>query len=214
MTSRPAPRWRTELAGGLGALLALAAWAGWFEPRRVVLRRRTVRLPHWPAELAGLRVAVLSDLHTGAPHVDERKVDRLVRRINGARPDLVVLLGDYVDPGSALAMPVAPAAVATRLARLRAPLGVVTVLGNHDWGHTGPHMGETLRAAGLTVLENDAVHLRDGLWVAGLGDATERRADPATALAAVPKEAPVLLLSHDPDAFVRVPVVWGILQSS
>ena len=210
LTPGAAPRRRRRALAALGAVAAaaaagLAGWSMWFAPRRVVLRRRTLRLAQWPAQLAGLRVAVMSDLHAGAPHVDVAKVARLVARINRARPDLVVLLGDYVDPTLPFGTPVAPAAAAAELGRLRARLGVVAVLGNHDWVHTGADMARGLRAAGVTVLENDAVAVGERLWVAGVGAEGERVADPAAALARVPAGAPVLLLSHHPDTFVRVP---------
>lgn len=196
---------RSLLLAALAAAAGLIGWSVWFAPRRVALRRRTLRLPHWPAELAGLRVAVLADLHAGAPHVDADKVARLVAQINRARPDLVALLGDYVDPTVAFGTRVAPEAVAARLGQLRAPLGVVAVLGNHDWTHAGARMGRCLREAGVTVLENDALAVREGLWVAGVGAERKRRADPQAALAGVPAGGAVLLLSHNPDAFVRVP---------
>lgn len=171
----------------------------------MVLRRRTLRLPRWPPELGGLRVAVLSDLHAGAPHVDERKVARLVACVNRSRPDLVALLGDYIDPAVAFGTPVAPEAIAAQLARLRAPLGVVAVLGNHDWAHGGARIGACLRDAGLIVLENEALAVGERLWIAGVGAETERRADPATALESVPENDAVLMLSHNPDVFPRVP---------
>lgn len=183
----------------------MIGWSVWFGPRRVVVRRRTLRLPLWPPALAGLRVAVLADLHAGAPHVDEDKVERLVREINRTRADLVVLLGDYVDPSVAFGTSVSPEAVAARLGQLRAPLGVLAVLGNHDWAHAGERMGRCLHDAGVTVLENDALAVRKGLWVAGVGAETESRADPAAALAGLPADEAVLMLSHNPDTFVRVP---------
>src|SRR4051812_13010852 len=77
---------------------ALAAWAMWFEPRRLVIRDERLELPTWPGERDGLRVAVISDLHAGAPQVDERRVRRVVALVNAQRPDLVVLLGDFIDP--------------------------------------------------------------------------------------------------------------------
>lgn len=196
---------RSLLLAGLAAAAGVIGWAAWFAPRRVVLRRRTLRLPRWPAELGGLRVAVLADLHAGAPHVDEDKVARLVADINHVRPDLVALLGDYVDPTVAFGTPVSPEAVAAALGQLRAPLGIVAVLGNHDSAHPGAPMGRCLRDAGVTLLENDAVAVREGLWIAGVGPESKRRADPQAAVAGVPAGDAVLLLSHNPDAFVRVP---------
>ena len=140
----------------------------------------------------------------GAPHVGEDRLERLVDAVNARRPDLVLLLGDYIDPEVRFGSAVAPRAVASRLAALRAPRGVVAVLGNHDWHNDGPGMRAALRAAGIPVLENEA---RDagGVWVAGLEDSRYRAPDAARALRDVPAGAPVIVLSHDPDLFPTVP---------
>lgn len=176
--------------------------------RRLRLPEHELRLPHWPARLDGLRVAVVSDLHAGGPRVGLRAVATLVEQVQAAAPDLVALVGDYVDPRVAGGVHVRPDAVAARLGRLRTPAGVVAVLGNHDWHHEGHAVGTALRHAGVRVLENRAVRLavRGGpLWVAGVGD--ERQRDPRVGetLAPVPRDEPVLLLTHDPDVFPYVP---------
>jgi uncharacterized protein len=103
---------------------------------------------------------------------------------------------------------VTPEAVAAPLGSLRAPLGVIAVLGNHDWKTDGPRVAAALRDAGAKVLENDATCVRrDGtrLWIAGVGDLRRRGADLMSALRPVPDGEPVLMLSHDPDVFPRVP---------
>ncbi|MEA2290066.1 MAG: uncharacterized protein QOD55_2063, partial [Solirubrobacteraceae bacterium] len=184
---------------------AAVAWrALWQEPRTDRIRERTLRLPHWPAELDGLRVALVSDLHAGAPHVDEARLAGLVRAVDRRAPDLVVLLGDFVDPNVRGGSPVAPEAVAARLGALQAPLGIYAVLGNHDWLDDGERVAAALRAAGITVLENEAVSAGP-VWIVGLADATERRPDVAGTLNAVPGDAPVIVLSHDPDLFPQIP---------
>lgn len=69
-------------------------------------------------------------------------------------------------------------------------------------------MGDALRAAGVTLLENDAVRLTargQDLWIAGVADYARRGARVALSLARVPEGAPVLLLSHNPDVFPWVP---------
>jgi predicted MPP superfamily phosphohydrolase len=186
--------------------LAAAAYrALWWEPRHVRLTSRSLALPRWPDRLDGLRVAVIADLHTGAPHVSLSKASRVVTRVNSERPDLVALLGDYVDPRVTGATPVPIAAIASALGRLEAPLGVVAVLGNHDWVEGGREMAAALREAAVTVLDNEAVPVGRGLWVAGVADAGVRQPDLGAALAAPPAHAPVLLLSHNPDVFPEVP---------
>ena len=190
-------------AGATGA--AVAARALWWEPRRVRLTYHDVGLPAWPPALDGVRVALIADLHAGAPYVDLRTLERVVARVNRAAPDLVALLGDYADRTVALATPVAPEPIAQRLAHLRAP--TAAVLGNHDWAQWGPRMRDALRGAGLTVLENDAVPLRlrgCRLWALGIADLTNRTSS-LRALDALPDGDPVLLLSHHPDVFPAVP---------
>jgi len=186
--------------------LAAAAYrALWWEPRHVRVTSHTLALPRWPARLDGLRVAAIADLHTGAPHVSLSKITRVVMHVNAERPDLVALLGDYVDARVTCGTPIPVAAVASALGELSAPLGVVAVLGNHDWAEGGREMASALREASVTVLENDAVEVGRGLWVAGVADAGRRQPDLAAALAAPPADAPVLLLSHNPDVFPEVP---------
>ncbi|HVL95017.1 MAG TPA: metallophosphoesterase [Solirubrobacteraceae bacterium] len=193
------------LAGAAAVALARAAW---WEPRRLDVPEHELRLPSWPRRLDGLRVALVSDLHTGAPGAGLDRTGEVVARVRAARPDLIALLGDFVDPTVVGARPVAPADVAARLAGLSAPVGVVAVLGNHDWSHTGHGMAQALRDAGVTLLENEALRLeaRGGpLWIAGTADATTRDPRVGQALAGVPAGDPVIVLSHDPDVFRYVP---------
>ncbi|HEX2102402.1 MAG TPA: metallophosphoesterase [Solirubrobacteraceae bacterium] len=201
----PRPHAAAIAGAAAGVLAAAVAWrALWHEPRHGRIRERELRLPGWPASLDGLRVGLISDLHTGAPHVGEKRIKRLVAAVNECTPDLTLLLGDFVDPTVRGGSPVAPEAVARRLGALRARLGVVAVLGNHDWHHGGERIAAALRDAGIRVLEDEAVDL-GALHVAGLADARMRRPDVGIALRDVPPEAPVLLLSHDPDTFPAVP---------
>ena len=193
-------------ATAAAAALATAAYATLVEPRRLRVRRRTLRLPNWPRALDGLTVAVIADLHAGAPQIDESALRKLVARVNETRPDLVVLLGDHVDDDHHLGDEIPPERVAACLGHLEAPRGVVAVLGNHDWLAGGHRVADALRANHITVLENDATRAGPGLSVAGVGDATERVADPHRALEAIQDpDAAVLLLTHDPDVFPRVP---------
>jgi predicted MPP superfamily phosphohydrolase len=178
----------------------------------IVLKDQSLVLPAWPAALAGLRVAVVADIHAGGPQVDRERLDEIVERVNEQQVDLVALLGDYIDPAVALGEWIEPETIAAKLAGMHARLGTVAVLGNHDWAHTGARMGSALRDAGITLLENDVVHVAadptaaaDGFWVAGLGDLDKRIADLDGTLAKVPDGEPVLLLSHNPDVFPRVP---------
>jgi predicted MPP superfamily phosphohydrolase len=189
---------RDGVTGALLALAALVAWARLVEPRTLVVRHKALALAHWPGELDGLRVLLVADLHAGPSLVAPERVAARAAELDA---DLVVLLGDLVDARH----PAAPEPVAAALGVLRPPLGVLAVLGNHDWRADGPRVRAALRAAGITVLENRAVPVGDRLWVAGVSDLRTRRPSVGRALADVPADAPVLLLSHHPNVFPRVP---------
>ena len=194
--------------GGSGLALALLVWGVLVEPGRLVLHEATLPIPHWSDSLSGLRVVALSDLHVGVLHVDLEKLDEIVDTVNELSPDVVVLLGDYVIRGVAFGSFVPPEAIAHKLGRLRARVGVLAVLGNHEWWFDGERVRRALERAGVPVLEDDAVRLeRRGspLWIAGLADVWTRSPDLEKALANVPAGEPVIVLTHNPDVFPTIP---------
>ena len=192
----------------LAVAAALAAWAVLIEPGWVVTRQTRLTIARWPTALGPLRIVALADLHTGAPHVTVDKLAGIVARTNAEHPDLIVLLGDYVIHGVIGGRFVEPERTAAALRGLAAPLGVFAVLGNHDWWYDGDRVSRALTEAGIRVLEDTAapVETRGGpLWIAGVSDLYTRRSDVGRALASVPEGAPVIVLTHNPDVFVRVP---------
>jgi predicted MPP superfamily phosphohydrolase len=167
-----------------------------------VVREEALELPRWPQELDGFRVALVSDIHAGAGHMTPARIAGIVDRVIALDADACLLLGDFLDStrlgiGGARARE-----VAAELARIPRALAV---LGNHDWRAAGPAMGWALRDAGVRLLENDAVAVRDGLWVAGLADPRHRFMHLEATLRKAPQDAAVLLAVHDPDVFPDVP---------
>ncbi len=204
MTRTHRTRWYRAAAG---LALALPVWA-LVEPARLVVVERELRLPGWPTGLTGLRVAVLADLHTGSPWTGLDKIARVVRRTNEQRPDLIVLLGDYVVHGVIGGSFVEPADTAKALRHLAAPLGVLAVLGNHDWWHDGAQVRAAFEAEGIRVLENETARVaRRGipLFIAGLADLWTRTPDIQKVLRDVPAASPVIVLTHSPDVFPAIP---------
>jgi predicted MPP superfamily phosphohydrolase len=189
--------------------LAVGTWlldAAVLAPRRFRIYDVPLTVPGWPASLDGLRVAIVSDLHAGAPWVGLDRVRSVVDAVVDARPDLVLLLGDHLADVT-FGKHVEPARLASELAGLRrAEVPVLGVLGNHDWYAGGWKVRAALEDAGLPVLENSAVPVLDGrLWLAGVADLWERTPSVPDALAHVPPGAPVLLMTHNPDVVVDVP---------
>lgn len=155
-----------------------------------------------PGLRSPLRVVQLSDLHYG-PYLHEASVARWVDAALAESPDLLVLTGDYVD--SRNRRPLAP--LLAELVRLRAPLGVHAVWGNHDHFNRARtrELAAAFAAAGITVLNNSSVPVRDDLLLAGIDDFKIGRPDLAAALAAADGTRPTLLLSHNPDLLPELP---------
>jgi predicted MPP superfamily phosphohydrolase len=209
-------RWRASLLtllGVVGTGYLLCVWTFLVEPKTLRVHRLEVASAAWSGP--PLRVGMISDTHVGAPHVGLPRLRATLERLNREQPDLVVFLGDYAGGHESAELRSAPdrslvlRGVAA-LATAQAPLGEVAVLGNHDWWYDGPAVRAQLRAAGVTVLENSAVRVprRGGaFWVAGLADMESKEQQPsaAQALAEVPPEEPVLMLTHFPDPFPQVP---------
>ena len=193
----------------LAALLAaLGAYVLFVEPYRIRTTHVRASVRALPVELAGYRIVVLSDLHHW-PWVARGHVRRAVRLALEARPDLVVLLGDYSVSFetrwrglSAWLYDHAMAQLTPLLRPLRAPDGVLAVLGNHDHYAGVDRVVRWLPAIGARLLRNDGVAIRRGdatLVVGGVDDWYEGTVDPEGGCGGLPADAPTVVLSHVPD---------------
>ncbi|MEX0775986.1 MAG: metallophosphoesterase [Phycisphaeraceae bacterium] len=187
------PNW---LSGGK---LALAR-----SVRRIECVQRVVELPSLAADLEGLRITHVSDLHIG--HIlGPESLPEIMASVNALKGDLIAVTGDFVD----LSIGVLDHVIAG-LQSLKAPLGVHLVLGNHDYLDDGPQLIERFRAAGLGLLVNETVKVQRGnshLLIGGIDFAhqhdqlgalvqhTFRQAQP------VDRSSLRLLLAHHPHAF-------------
>jgi predicted MPP superfamily phosphohydrolase len=140
----------------LGGVAGAAVGWGWFEAGWVRLQSLEVALPRLPQELAGMRIAHLSDFHLGLPSRGMHAVERAVDWVAARRPELIVITGDLVSrPGGEVDL--------RQLLRRLGPS--FAVLGNHDVEHTrdpfsrAVELGE-LGPTRLLVDESETVELR------------------------------------------------------
>jgi predicted MPP superfamily phosphohydrolase len=188
--------------------VVLLLWSVWWEPSSLAVVERTIAVQPWHAEHGGLRIAVLSDLHVGAPHRGLAKVRELVSVTNAQKPDLIVILGDFVIQGVVGGTFVPPEAIARELSGLTAPLGVVAVLGNHDWWLDGERVRRAITAQGIKVLADDNLKVTykgQSFWLMGLDDLWTRGNHLQSTIAAIHDNEPILALSHNPDIFPDIP---------
>ena len=164
----------------------------------IEITEHLVAVPHLPPILHGLRVAHLTDFHRSR-HTSDSLLRQAVEAANAARPDLILLTGDYVtqDPGD-----IAPCA--RILAPLQARLGVYAILGNHDYSADGAAVERHLTELGFHVLLNRSMLLPNGLRIVGLDDDRKHRTDVPRAFREVGTDEPTLVMAHNPALIERM----------
>ncbi len=210
-------RFLTGTAALGGAALATGAYAGIVEPG-FLLSVTEYRLtpPRWPRDFP-LSIAVIADPHAAEPYMGTARIEQIVEATNALHADLVVLLGDFEGNHRFVTRLVPSDTWAPLWAQCKAPLGVHSILGNHDWWFHLPRIRRSIEKAGIPILENDGVklvHRGRPFWLLGLGDQLayilgHRRFrgvdDLPKTLAEITDDAPAILLAHEPDIFVKVP---------
>lgn len=210
--------------------VATSAYALVVEPLlRLKITRYDLQPPKWPADLK-LTIAVVADIHACRPWMGPERIGHIVDETNKLGADLIILLGDYVAGLRLVTDYVDASEWSQLLAKLKAPLGVHAILGNHEYWQDetvqragkGITFGQrALEKVGIPVYVNDVVrleHTGKPFWLAGLGDQVAflptRRLRPGMpygvddlsgTLAKVTDDAPVILLAHEPDIMVQVP---------
>ncbi len=202
---------RRHLLAGLllTPILGTALYSVLVEPSWLRLRRYELKIANLPPELDGLKLGHFSDSHYG-PLVGLMHIRRAIAMLNAEEPDLVLLTGDYVHETPASI----PDGISV-LTSLKARLGSLAVLGNHDhWEGAEACRAEFARHR-LPLIDNQRVFLSARglsdrpvgpcLAICGVGDLWEDSVDPEKALQDVPADCPRVLLSHNPDVAELLP---------
>ena len=179
------------LATGVGALTGATTYGVAYERHRLGVVRAPLEVSGLPSALAGLRIALLTDIHHSRL-VSADDVAAAVRLAAAEGPDLIVLGGDYVTFGDRAF--VGP--VADLLSPLHAEHGVFAILGNHD---DDKDMPAALVHKGFAVLKDQHTRITvrgEPLEIAGIRFWTRRPADIARVVGNA--HGTRLLLAHDP----------------
>jgi predicted MPP superfamily phosphohydrolase len=199
---------RISLLGIFLFVASLAIWSFLIEPNRLIVHSETIQIDNWPKELSGLRIAVIADIHAGGPFINDEKLQKIVATTNALNPDLIILLGDYMSPNSWHSHRVEPEVTAASLKDLKAPLGVYSILGNHDWWYDGEKVRRAFEQNGIRVLEDEVAEIKwreRSFWLVGLADLWTRSQHIDETIAKTPPGSTIIALTHNPDIFPRLP---------
>ncbi|MDF2436567.1 MAG: mismatch repair protein MutT [Bacteroidota bacterium] len=92
------------------------------------IHRVKVVLPNLPSSFNGLKIVQISDIHSGS-FVSASPLEEAVKLINEQNADIVFFTGDLVNDRAVEVEP-----LMNTLAKITAPMGVFSTLGNHDYG--------------------------------------------------------------------------------
>ena len=184
---------------GAGALL----YGALFETEKLHIERRRLRVPRWPKELDGYKIAVLADAHVR----DHRSVLLTQKAVEYAlmeKPDLVIIPGDTIDHWKKDLLEMVEAAYAG-LKMMRGK--VIAVPGNHDYfAGNAEWLIPVFDSLGIRMLRNEVWHCDGVNWV-GVDSEIAGLADPYSAIMACDASDPIVIVWHEPDMVDTLP--WG-----
>jgi len=113
---------------GFGGTLFSSLIYGFSNKYNYEIKRVQLRFSNLPSSFKGLKIVQISDIHSGS-FTDLKAVEKGVKEVLSLKPDLILFTGDLVN-NTADEM----AAYNKVFAKLNAPMGVYSILGNHDYG--------------------------------------------------------------------------------
>ncbi|WP_162845138.1 metallophosphoesterase [Hydromonas duriensis] len=194
---------QSSRAGILGATTAVFGYAAHRALAEPTINRIQISIDNLPAELEGLTIGQISDVHVGQLQNEDTYLKKIVAAVNSLNVDIMAITGDVVDGSVArLKNSVAP------LAQIQSKLGTFYVTGNHEYYSGAVGWIEHFKTFGWHVLGNEHATLNvrgHAIVVAGVHDLkAEQRipahaCNPEKAFKNSPENAQLtLLLAHHP----------------
>jgi predicted MPP superfamily phosphohydrolase len=185
---------------------------GWFERIAVAqphtVQRLELTIPGWPPDVRALRIAFMTDFHSGSHSGDVARIAAIIAEAATFKPDLVLYGGDFVNMQVFGGGRVPPRTIATLLAGVEAPYGRFAVLGNHDYTYGAQDVIDALTANRIAVLSDETltlIHDGMGIDIVGLPDAKRLRPEGLAQLAQLSRRRRAIVLAHDPFWFAHLP---------
>ncbi len=162
-----------------------------------MIRVRTIVIP--VEKQAGhrktLNIVMASDIHLSSI-IGSRRIGRIVEKINSLSPEIVLLPGDIVDGDL---NPVIHQNLGESLRKIKAPLGVFAVTGNHEYIGGVERACEYISDHGVRILRDSTVFVDSSFYIVGREDRSSRKRRSLKELMEnVDKNYPVVLMDHQP----------------
>lgn len=182
-------------------VLAVVLVYGTYNGRHIVVRNYDITVNKKTNNVSELNIVMVSDIHIGAI-IHKGRVVSMVDKINSLKPDIVLIAGDIVDDNLESFM---NENIAETFKKIKAPLGVYAVPGNHDYisGRTNDLIKE-LKKAGIKTLVDENEKVADCFYIIGRDDLSDernlhkKRMTMEELLRNVDKDSPLIVMDHQP----------------
>jgi predicted MPP superfamily phosphohydrolase len=178
-------------------IIVLAGHINALTPR---VKRVDIRIDKKAGATKTLHIAAASDIHMGTL-VGPRRTAKLVKMINERNADLILFAGDIVDEDLA---PVIKYDLGRSLLKLKAPLGVYAITGNHEYIGGADAAVSYLEEHGIKMLRDTSIKINESFYLAGRNDrdskrfSAKERKNLAAVLEGVDLSLPVIMMDHQP----------------
>ena len=187
----------TILVSSLTVLIVLIGFFNAWHPKTTVL---DLNINKKNPKYESLKIVAASDVHMGTI-IAKRKTNNLVNTINNLKPDIILFAGDVVDED---VQPVIRQNLGENLTKLKAPLGVYAITGNHEYIGGVKDACEYLNNHGLTVIRDSSILIDSSFYIVGRDDKDkyrftgDTRKEISDLVKGLDQEKPIILLDHQP----------------
>jgi len=208
----------------LVSIISLLLIWGLLEPYTIDTEEEVAAIPNLPAAWKGQKVALIADWQIGMWLSNTNTIKRIVEQLIQQRPAVVLIAGDFTYHAGENPNPEISKAVELVNPLVKAGIPTYAVLGNHDYGmdskqappntQLAVQVYQALEKAGVQILQNETVALaspksgnqnQNLLYLVGIGSHWANNDKPAIALSQIPRNAPRLVLMHNPNSFEKLP---------
>lgn len=180
------------------ALVFLTVLVGHINAISPRVNKLTIDLNKSANGLKEVKIALASDIHMGTL-IGPRRMTKLVNKIQEIKPDIILLAGDVVDEDLE---PVIRQNLGEVLVKLKAPLGVYAITGNHEYIGGVAKAVKYLEDHNITFLRDTTLKIADAFYLAGREDrsknSSSKRKDIGAIINGIDHTLPIIMMDHQP----------------
>jgi hypothetical protein len=186
-------------------IVTIILFTGYLNSIHPHIRNLNININKPGGKFKQIRLAAASDIHLGTI-ISKSRIKRIVEKINGLNPDLVLLPGDVIDEDI---RPVIKNNLGEILRQIKSKYGVYGITGNHEYIGGVVNAKKYLTEHNIKLLNDDYVEIEDSLYLIGREDRSIRgfaglnRKLLDEILKGANKSKPLILMDHQPVKFIE-----------